>query len=810
MKGAVNIDANVIRQLGDELVTDAEQALLELIKNSYDADADWVRLLVDTAHQHNAPPQSPGLIRVEDNGGGMTLQQLHNGWLRISLSLKRDIKASGKRSPKGRTPLGDKGLGRLSTMKLGDVVEIETYPSDTTGYSVTLDWTVFTPGTNVGDITVDIEEIAPIGRTGTSLTISSLRAIEYWRRRNSASRLQGSLSKLISPFRRVPDFRVTGELNGTPIAPEYLTHRLRQTATTHFSFNWGPKGLTCSGLLKLSLFAFDPMAFQHQILPDAGRALLDALASSKHGRALRVRPASAPWFIDVERSWSPDEMTARRAPNHPRIDSPGPFDGEVDGFDLETMRDATTELFSSRSEYRDFVRRLSGVSIYRDGFAIRADNDWLGLGESWTSGRSYYGLRPANTVGFVAISAAHNQALVEKSDREGFLDNAASRGFSEIVTTFVAFANESLTVLRREFNRFRSVHKAADALLPAAFQEADAVSSFKRLGRAAAQRSLSIRKSEDRRRESFFQLRSDLQAAARLPSLDRVSRHALAAAATRLTQAVSAWEKSVTDLVAVADDLEQQSRVVDAVADRLEQHKNQNDELLEFVAIGLVAQALAHDVRMLLDDLLSRTRRVASRINATHAEDVTVYIESVRGTVQALRKQLALLDPMQRAARERKQPVVLSSFLDELLQFRAEKYARHGIDATVTVRSDITVVMNRGRLLQIFDNLLRNSEYWLQHSKASRPSIRLVIDQPSVTVWDNGPGVKESLEETLFEPFVTDKPRGYGSGLGLFIVSQLLKRENCCAGISSARNDRGRRYRFFVDFSGASSTEVDK
>ena len=638
MKGAVNIDANVIRQLGDELVTDAEQAILELIKNSYDADAEWVRLLVDTGNHHSPPQKSPGLIRVEDNGGGMTLPELHNGWLRISLSLKREIKASGKRSDKGRTPLGDKGLGRLSTMKLGDVVAIQTYPSHTAGFSVTLDWTAFAPGTNIGDITVDIEKIAPIGRTGTTLTISSLRDVKYWQRRNSADRLQGSLSKLISPFRRVPDFRVTGELNGTPISPEYVTHRLRETATTHFSFKWGPKGLRCRGLLKLSLFDFDKVAFQHHIFRDGGRALLDALSTSKHGRALRVRSASPPWFIEVDKSWSPEEIAARHKSNQPRVDDPGPFDGEVDGFDLDTMQDTKTELFSTRSEYRDFVKRLSGVSIYRDGFAIRAENDWLGLGESWTSGRSYYGLRPANTVGFVAISAAHNQTLIEKSDREGFLENAASRGFSDIVATFVGFANESLTVLRREFNSFRSIRKAADARLPATFTEADAVSSLKRLGRAAAQRSVSIRKSEDRRRDAFFQLQSDLQIATRLPSLDRVSRQQLGAAATRLTQAVSKWEKLASDVVAAADEFEQQSRVADAVGDRLEQLKNQNDELVEFVAIGLGAQALAHDVRMLLDDLLSRTRRIAPQIKAIQAEDLAVYIESVRGTVQSLRE----------------------------------------------------------------------------------------------------------------------------------------------------------------------------
>ena len=792
MKGTVNVDANVIRQLGEELVTDAEQAILELIKNSYDADATSVRLLVDT---------SAGLIRVEDNGCGMTLQQLHDGWLRISLSLKREMKTSGKTTSRGRTPLGDKGLGRLSTMKLGDVVEILTYPTATVGFRVLLSWSAFTPGKNLSDISVNIDEIAPINKTGTALTVSQLRDSAYWQRGNSAASLQGSLSKLLSPFRRIPDFRVTGEINGTPLRPEYVAQELRDTATMHFSFRWRPTGLSCQGRLKLSLFGSDAVAYERHVLPDGGAALLQFFTSSRHGRALGVRAAKPPWFIAVVETWGCGDIikAQRGAP----IDDPGPFDGEVDGFDLETMPDKQTELFSSRGEYRNFVKRLSGVSIYRDGFAIRTDNDWLGLGESWTSGRSYYGLRPANTVGFVSISAADNCALIEKSDREGFLDDPASRGFSNIVGTFVGFANDSLTVLRREFNRFRSTMKEADAALPATFQGVDAVSALNRLGSRVGQRAMTITKAENHRREAFLQLRTDLGAAERVTSLDRVSREALGAVKIRLAQTVSKWEKSAAELVAAAEELEHLSRVGDAVVDRLEQLKTQNDELLDFVAVGLVAQALAHDVRMLLDDLMVRSRRIAPRVRASQTEDLTVYIESVRGTVHALRKQLTFLDPMQRATRETKQRVVMSIFLGELLRFREDKYARHKIDARVTVRNDVTVKMNRGRLLQVFDNLLRNSEYWLQQSETSSRSIRITVDAPSVAVWDSGAGVKGSIEETLLEPFVTDKPRGYGNGLGLFIVSQLLKRENCSVRLLSARNDAGRRYKFLIDFAGA-------
>lgn len=800
MKAPVNIDANVIRQLGDELVTDAEQALLELIKNSYDADADWVRLFID-AEGGEGP--SAGTIRVEDNGSGMNEDQLKNGWLRISLSLKREVKASGKKTKKGRTPLGDKGLGRLSTMKLGDVVEINTYPTKTSGYNVKLDWSAFAPGTNLSEIRVDIDAIEPIGRTGTLLTITRLRDVDHWRQNRSADALQTSLSKLISPFRRVPEFRVTGDLNGTPLRTETVTARLRETATTHFSFKWGPEGLRCRGRVKLSLFNSDKHLFEHHVLPDGGAELLEFLAASKYGKGLSVQAAKAPWFVDVQGSWALEEIEARGRARQIVTEDPGPFEGEVDGFDLESIEGKQAELFSSLGDYRNFVKRMSGVSIYRDGFAIRAENDWLGLGESWTSGRSYYGLRPANTVGFVAISAADNQSLIEKSDREGFLDNPASRGFTIIVETFVAFANETLTNLRREFNKFRSQKKAADAGLPRNFEQADAVDTLKRLGSAAASRSVAIKKSEDLRRESFLQLRSELQAAAKLPSLDKITRAQISAAESRLTRAVTTWDKAAADAIATADEFHHQSLVADAVIDRLDQMKNQNDELVDFVAIGLVAQALAHDVRMLLDDLLTRTRKVATKAKAARTEDIAVYIESVRGTVHALRKQLTFLDPMQRATRETKQRVEMGPFLEELFQFRTEKYGRHHIETKINVKDDFAIIMNRGRLLQVFDNILRNSEYWLQQSKTTNPAIRVSVADPVVTVWDNGPGIKPALEDTLFEPFVTDKPRGYGSGLGLFIVSQLLKKEGCDIRLLSNRNDNDRRYRFAIDFSGA-------
>ena len=70
-------------------------------------------------------------------------------------------------------------------------------------------------------------------------------------------------------------------------------------------------------------------------------------------------------------------------------------------------------------------------------------------------------------------------------------------------------------------------------------------------------------------------------------------------------------------------------------------------------------------------------------------------------------------------------------------------------------------------------------------------------------VADNGAGVDESVEDSLFEPFVTMKRTGEGRGLGLFVCRQLLDSESCDLVLLADRNERGRRYVFELDLSGA-------
>ncbi|WP_347251128.1 ATP-binding protein, partial [Zoogloea sp.] len=110
-----------MRTIGDQLISGPEAALIELVKNAYDADSPNVRITIT--------PPSPGehwhdhgKVIVEDRGHGMTADDLVTKWFEPATTDKLDRPSS----PKGRTMLGAKGVGRFAAARLGDKLLLET------------------------------------------------------------------------------------------------------------------------------------------------------------------------------------------------------------------------------------------------------------------------------------------------------------------------------------------------------------------------------------------------------------------------------------------------------------------------------------------------------------------------------------------------------------------------------------------------------------------------------------------------------------------------------------------------------------
>jgi signal transduction histidine kinase len=812
------IDASVVFQLGESLITDAVSALMELVKNSYDADATFCKLAVSTTAIED--PESPfkgalGSIRIEDDGSGMSLETIRSGWLTISNSGKRILKRQSGTTAKGRTPLGDKGLGRLGTQRLGSNLEMITLPSGSSVQQhVWFSWKDFAMQRVLSEVMVHREQEKPSRGRGTTLIISGLRDLETWRT-SGKSDLETQLSQMISPYRAVRDFVVRAEVDGTTLNLVEITERLRDLAQLRYRLEFNDGSLNVFGRARLTYLrpeATDPgekAKFRELVELDEGKALFQYLNSKKRAPDFRLElNHDGGWFVSFGKTIVLEELNTIARINGKAAD-PGPFAGEVDFFSLSTEASAEQDIYTV-GDYRRTVEKHSGIKVYRDGFGIRVSNDWLNLGRQWTKARSYYTLKPQNTLGYIAISAKENAQLQEKTDREGFTDNAYYQNFLTLLTQFVDFSADAQEFLRRGYNDFRKAHEKKEANVPEEITpEALSLRLGATLGRAGQYR-YKVQEAGRKLKETITEadeLLTNLGTGeGGIPSPERV-----AALVRKLRDEASGAAKEVLDAQKYLEEASSMSNAGKVLAAEITELRDQIRQVYEVISLGLTAEALSHEINNVISQLGERTTKLSRSLRSSASKDLKLftYLEYVESAVAALRRQMAFMEPSLRYAREKRERIDLAEYSQELLQH----YTLHFIGAAIRIeitaqprKGTFVINMNRGKLIQIIDNLVLNSEYWLKDSfrtGAARGSVAIELKRPYIYVSDSGPGIDPTVENSLFEPFVSTKGKGRGRGLGLYVVQQLLRSDGCDIQLMPDRNARGRLYKFQIDLAGA-------
>ena len=121
--------ARLLTMLGDQLIKDERIALIELIKNSYDADASWVKVTFENfGENYEVLPESK--IIIMDDGEGMTKDILSNQFLNPATPGKKKQKNKNDKTKKGRIIQGEKGIGRFAMLKLGRKIDVVTKTID--------------------------------------------------------------------------------------------------------------------------------------------------------------------------------------------------------------------------------------------------------------------------------------------------------------------------------------------------------------------------------------------------------------------------------------------------------------------------------------------------------------------------------------------------------------------------------------------------------------------------------------------------------------------------------------------------------
>lgn len=470
--GNVRFDINphIVRQLGGELVPDDITALMELVKNAYDADSPYVRININTKESYGDEklkyPNNKGYIIIEDGGFGMNETVILKSWLTISYSQKRADENNVKpKTPLGRTPLGDKGLGRLSTQRLADCCEIFTCTDDSIEkLHVAFDWREFDKADQLSKVPVFFDRIPTSQSKGTKLILTNLHRPSTWEGDELAA-LKGQLSQLISPFVENRPFQVYMTVNGESINIVQEFADLINVSLANYSFTFDGKVLEISGTIKAPKLignnAESKDNYRVYIESDNGKKFANYFLAKKNDSTCFI-PTDGGILAFKKRLSILSDVPGLKILDGKKCD-PGSFHGNIYDFSLNNNKEGDESIFNSFSEYKAFIKSQTGIKIYRDGFSVfpygLGDNDWLGLRTGTTSGSSFYGLRSDNTVGFFAISEGVNSNLKDKTDRTGFIKNEYSDNFFVLAKRIVDESNSFVERIRRTYNEYIKENK---------------------------------------------------------------------------------------------------------------------------------------------------------------------------------------------------------------------------------------------------------------------------------------------------------------------------------------------------------------
>ncbi|WP_295837743.1 sensor histidine kinase [uncultured Microbacterium sp.] len=812
-----DVHPSVLFKLGEDLISDDAQALSELIKNSYDADSRIVRVAVDTQNWYSVetgdlledgddPSAVLGMLRVTDDGTGMNLDAIRNGWLTVSYSQKREMKARGGRTLGKRVPLGDKGLGRLGVQRLGRAALLDTVPAarfdeaaeqtiskgfGAQRHRLVIDWSRFGSAHTLGSVSLSVEtESVTEQPSGTIITVLGLSNRDYWTSRADLD-LQQELTSIISPYERAANLIVSVTLDGRSLDLRQQAKKLLDSAPWHMTFSYADRKLTIKSELSHSLLSGrnqkEKRAYRELILADGGYTFAESILTSKPKRAAErgLTMGDDRYFLRFQRTIDlPDTV-----PPNISFTDPGGFEGEISTYSFDFVRDDGEDIDAAELnslDTRTFAKALSGIRIFRDGFGIRLPKDWLDLAGQQTSATSYYGLRPDNTAGYVNLTVERNSGLEETSNREAFRDTPSWRGFYSLMKAVTTEARLCLELVRREWNDYR--REATDpTVLPDAATPAEIVGHIDaqlQQARQAQRASAATRAGVAELSRTVGSLVSSSQEATSAVWSDPSLRTAIETASRNLEVAQGKLEASLAEVDRIWSILQELSGSAALLRDKLTVAERRLADAWESVALGLSAELLAHEVDNIGERLRGRSYQILDYLRSQEPRDSRTlgFADHVRNSSNELLRQSARLNPALRFRRERKTVGQLSSLLRPVLEYHRGRLSPAGIDVVVDIVNDFRVKFNDGKLTQIVDNLMLNAEYWvrrsLQQQAVERGLITLTVDSPWLLFSDNGPGVNPSVQDSLFDAFVTTKPELQGRGLGLFVVRQLMESED--------------------------------
>jgi len=404
MKSYFEPTGRLIMSIGKDLIKDLPAALVELVKNAYDADATYVKI----TYKKNEKELK---ITVEDNGHGMSQYTVINAWMVPSTNYKLEK----KKSPKGRIYQGRKGIGRYAVSLLGNKLEMITI-RDGLKTTAFFDWDKFNSEKKLSEIPITITTSETTDNTGTKLIITNeydntlvdeISEIE-------AQKIEKELSKLLL---NIKDFRI--KVYYENFFSDNKKNICKEISQLEFKNTWHYK---LSGIIH-SNFTYE-LTYTNFYTKEE-KIFKDSFADN-----LLNNFVSCGEIIVDYRVYDKDPSGIEVIMN---------FINENQNTNL------------SKTDIKNILVDQSGISIFRNDFRIRPYGDkgfdWLNLDSKRVQNPSL-SIGSEQISGRISIESEESSGLKEKSARDGLYENSS-------FYTLQRIADLSLNLLEKERFKYR-------------------------------------------------------------------------------------------------------------------------------------------------------------------------------------------------------------------------------------------------------------------------------------------------------------------------------------------------------------------
>lgn len=754
------VSARTARLIGQENFANAEGAIIELVKNSYDADASVCIIIIDPVNDS---------IRILDNGDGMTEKIIRNQWMTIGTD---DKKVNFK--TKSRIKTGAKGIGRFALDRLGKSSVMITKTLDSESLVWDVDWNQFD---NSGAVISDIKATLQIGNSdfwgeiiemqnftglkepiidhwkqekGTLISIDKLK--DTWDERATQS-LYSNLEILVPPletniFQLFLYSTLEPEKYGKVLPTLCEDYDYKVSATVNDSQSVSIKvsrnELNFGDLKRIGFFeksklnepqyqfnAFEKGEFE--ITTKLETLIAGYKGIDKNNNLSKIGAFTFSFYF-MKRGGGQEK------------------DEEVGKYPYKAVN------YSNRTSWLD---KFGGIKIFRDNFRVRpygetksSSFDWLDLGKRALSNptvtRPGYRVRPQQVYGIVNISRIDNINFEDKSSREGLQENDTFTLFKEILKSVIEIfeqdRNQIMMTLKKIYDENNKKAKAKE--------EADRI----------------IKNKKDKKSDSDS---SD-------PNVDKDT----------LINAIEAYKEDI-------EELQDEQKILRVLA-----------------SAGLIVTSFAHEFRNHTDSIIPRTEELKNVLlqvidvnklkELPDFFDPYVMLSDMRKQDERLKSWLDFSISSVRKDKRTRRIINMVTYIEGLEKIWRPLLSRRNIKLTID-KWKFTEVNFRGHEIDldgIFNNLITNSvdaykrkdSGDLRELKLSFAFNPLETNGINVVYQDFGPGLLEEITEPnkIFQPFFTTKRddktgEKIGTGLGMWIVKSTIDEYNGDVEILQAR-----------------------